>query len=38
MVCVQTEHVCSGFGQEGCGYSVIFLVMETLRMCRGYGQ
>lgn len=38
MVCVQTEHVFAGFSQEGCGYGVIFLVVEALRMGRGYGQ
>lgn len=38
MICVQTEHVFAGFGQEGCGYSVIFPVVEALGMGRGYGQ
>lgn len=38
MVCVQTEHVFAGFGQKGCGYGVIFLVVEALRMGHCSGQ
>ncbi len=38
MICVQTKHVFAGFGQKGCGYGVIYPVVETLRMGRGCGQ
>ena len=38
MVCIQTEHVFSGFGKKCRGYGVIFPVVEALGMGLGCGQ